>query len=381
MRKTQLTIALHCMDPQLRHQILDTLNRYEGVTSIFDGGCSQKRISEIHSNNKTVAFSSPYRVAENLNEGIIVINAFPDAPMELQNFYENVVLIGPGHPTLECQLKAIADKYDLDLGDLIHEEKNGLVAHRDTKDGCLLCNIYREDRDARIQLEENNQLRADPSPMNIVLYESEHFYVVPAKGALVRGYVMIVPKSHYLSFAALPPEQLVEGMQVLTDLKKIFRKIYGAEEFLVFEHGSGKEGTCKHEKSIVHAHLHVMPYSSVMDNETMAKFRLEPVNIEQISQYKEVPYLLYTDSTVDWHISANPDVYLPRQCIRQLVGDHMGLKGQLWNWRRHSFMNEIEDTVDAYYRYLQSYFYTLEPRIAQATAGFMLQMNRRSSKK
>lgn len=380
MRKTQLTIALHCMDPQLRHQILDTLNHYEGVTSIFDGGCSKKRINEIHRNNKSVAFSSPYQVVENLDEGIIVINAFTDAPVELQDFYENVVLVGPGHPTLECQLKAIADKYDLDLGDPIPEEKNGMVINHNSKDGCLLCDIYQKDLEARMRLEENDQLRADPSPMNMVLYESEHFYVVPAKGALVEGYVMIVPKEHYLSFAALPKEQLVESMQVLADVQQIFGKIYGSNRFLVFEHGSGKEGTCKHEKSIVHAHLHVMPYPPMMTKEILDRFQLEPIEIEQISKYKDVPYLLYTDSETDWHISANPNVYLPRQCIRQLVGDHIGLEGQLWNWRRHSFMKEIRNTVVDYHRYLQAYFYSLDPRISQATAGFMLQMNHRSSK-
>lgn len=382
MRKTQSTIALRCMDPELCYKLLSTLNQYEGVTAIFEGGCSKERISEVHRNNKTVAFSSPYRVMENLNEGIIVINAFEGScPTKVQDYFENIVLIGPGHPTLECQIKAIADKYDLDLGDFIPQEENGLVAHRDSKQNCLLCNIYQADKQARIHLEENDQFRTDPSLMNIVLYESEYFYVVPAKGALVRGYVMIVPKEHHLSFAALPHEQLVEGLQVLQDLQEIFGKIYHTQDFLVFEHGSGKEGACKHEKSIVHAHLHVMPYASVMDADIMDKFQLKSVSIDQISQYKDVPYLLYRDSQIDWHISANPDVYLPRQCVRQLVGDHIGLKGQLWNWRRHSFMDEIEDTVGSYYRYLQSCYFTLEPRIAQATAGFMLQMNRRSVKK
>ena len=129
MRKTQSTIALRCMDPELCYKLLSTLNQYEGVTAIFEGGCSKERISEVHRNNKTVAFSSPYRVMENLNEGIIVINAFEGScPTKVQDYFENIVLIGPGHPTLECQIKAIADKYDLDLGDFIPQEENGLVA-------------------------------------------------------------------------------------------------------------------------------------------------------------------------------------------------------------------------------------------------------------
>lgn len=378
MRKTQLSIALNCMDSSLRQKILDTFNHYEGVTAIFDGGYSQKRINEIHQNNKTAVFPSPYRVTENLAAGVIVINAFdPSTGVNLHNFYENIIMVGNGCPKLTSQIEGIADKYGLDLGDYINED--GMVVNHDSKSDCLLCRIYADDRQARKALEENDQIYANPSPMNIVLFESEHFYVVPAKGALVRGYVMIVPKEHHLSFAALPHEQLIESMQVLEDLKNIFRKIYGRDDFLVFEHGSGKEGTCKHEKSIVHAHLHVIPYSPLVDKETMTKFHLTPLDLTKISEYKDVPYLLYADSQTDWHISADPNVYIPRQCVRQLLGDNLGLSGQLWNWRRHSFMDEIRDTVNDYYRYLQSCFFVLDPRISQATAGFMLQMNRRSS--
>jgi len=362
------------MDPNLRFQILDAFNHYEGVTAIFDGGYSQERIRSIHANNKSAVFGSPYQVVENLSEGVIVINAFGGNESDLHNYFENVFLVGAGHPTLKSQIDSFINKYELDLGDYIDD--NGLVFKPNSSQDCLLCDIFKSDLEVRRALEENDQLRATPSLMNIVLYESSHFYVVPAKGALVKGYVMIVPKEHHLSFAALPEGELSEALQVLEDIKGLFGKVYNTTEFVVFEHGTGPNGS-KHEKAIVHAHLHVLPYTPVVTPETAIKFHLSPLDIDKISEFSKVPYLLYTDSQLDWHISADPDVYIPRQCIRQLIGDTLKLDGQLWNWRRHSCMREIQDMVYDYHRYLQDHFFSLDPHISQATSGFMLQMNRK----
>ena len=53
---------------------------------------------------------------------------------------------------------------------------------------------------------------AEKAPWSAPLVETENFVVVPSLGALVEGWLLIVPKAHHISYGALPfpaspPEQ------------------------------------------------------------------------------------------------------------------------------------------------------------------------------
>ena len=52
-----------------------------------------------------------------------------------------------------------------------------------------------------------------------MLYETENFLAVPGLGAFYDGYVMIVPKSHIMSFAELEEEKFEEKEQWVAYLK------------------------------------------------------------------------------------------------------------------------------------------------------------------
>jgi len=369
MRNTQKSIVVTGNDSKQVQKVLDILDHFEATTSLHY--FNRDEVSQIHRNNKNAAFCLPFDMVEDLSSGTIIINVGENDPDRV--FFDNVVIVDNNDDeSIRDQLKHISDKYNLDLGDYI--EEHGLVKKNHGTDDCLLCKLYRDGTRHRTVFGPRDPREVKKiSLMNTVLYESDNFYVVPAKGALVEGYVMIVPKGHYLSFAALSPELLMEAREVLKDIKSIFGTIFG-DQFVVFEHGTGAQGS-KHEKSIVHAHLHVVPIHMTMESKTRNSYHLIPIDMRNLSTYSKVPYLLYADSETSWCISADPDVYIPRQCVRQLIGDQLGLEGSLWNWRNHNFMSKIEATVNRYYDFLRKNYFCLPQSLSDKVSNFMEDMN------
>ncbi|MCI0624735.1 MAG: hypothetical protein L0387_24335 [Acidobacteria bacterium] len=93
-------------------------------------------------------------------------------------------------------------------------------------------------------------------PWNQPLFESARFTVIPSLGSLVEGWVLIVPKQHFLSLAALPDSFARE----MTELKKTVCHILSRKcrNLYAFEHGPSKPGL-RVGCGVDHAHLHVVP--------------------------------------------------------------------------------------------------------------------------
>ena len=122
----------------------------------------------------------------------------------------------------------------------------------DTKsEDCFLCRIARNCE----KMEEFNATVEDISDM--IMYNSDNFFVKIELGCLKKGMVMICPKSHVLSAANIPDEYFEEYLQVMKDVEFILKSIYGNGPVIFFEHGSSPNGFSSHERSIVHAHTHV----------------------------------------------------------------------------------------------------------------------------
>jgi ATP adenylyltransferase len=94
-------------------------------------------------------------------------------------------------------------------------------------------------------------------PWNEPLIETENFVVIPSVGALVEGWVLLVPKQHRISMGALPIEKRNEAQEVEHRTRAILRRLY-EKPIVGFEHGPSAEqhGTgC----GVDHAHLHLLP--------------------------------------------------------------------------------------------------------------------------
>jgi diadenosine tetraphosphate (Ap4A) HIT family hydrolase len=93
-------------------------------------------------------------------------------------------------------------------------------------------------------------------PWDQVLIQTPNFVVLPTIGAIVEGWVLLVPKKHYLCIGALKNELLLELEELKSLVSEILQDCYGA--ITVFEHGPASTGHpvgC----GIDHAHLHMVP--------------------------------------------------------------------------------------------------------------------------
>lgn len=179
-----------------------------------------------------------------------------------------------------------------------------------------------------------------------IIYESNHFIVLATLGEFIHGYPIIIPKKHVMSCAEFDKETMLDFLEVLDDVLFILKKTYKTENFLVWENGTGNGGKGKAKDSVVHSHVHVAPSNLTADKiELVAGFPLKEITTKEISKYTNYSYLMIKDGK-KWRINDDPNVYIPRQFIRQLIAEEHHLKGDIWNWRTHPFIDKMQETYE-----------------------------------
>lgn len=69
------------------------------------------------------------------------------------------------------------------------------------------------------------------SPRQRVIFETARFVVVPSIGQLVEGYLLILPKKHFLSLGRMPVEWFLDLENLNLEIRELLRKTY-CEPFL-----------------------------------------------------------------------------------------------------------------------------------------------------
>jgi ATP adenylyltransferase len=173
------------------------------------------------------------------------------------------------------------------------------------------------------------------------LYSYKDFVVVPGLGPLAAGYLMILPRAHYLSVASLPPTLLRD----LIDLKSEVRRVI-AERFadpIFFEHGpstsKGGGGSC-----VDHAHIHVLP--TQIDLVPVLRSRHQGLqnirSIEQLREFRGTDYVFYEDQNGEMystHVTS-----LPGQYVRRVLAQNMGLEDS-WDYAAYPNYSLIRSTI------------------------------------
>lgn len=322
-------------------QNADTLKdiNYEAIEVITD----TSRIEEIWRLNKTPAILKD-------NAGM-VFKCYPY--LMLPDF-----IFGPDHFISFCHANGI------ECGEYCSKEK-----HNTAEDRCFLCELANH-RDQNGNALESlflfNQLT--PAIHDIIMYESENFFVKIEYGCLKKGMVMINPKAHILSAAQIPDAHYPEYLQVMRDIEFLLKAIYGDETVIFFEHGSDPSGFSTHKRSIVHAHTHVA-WGVKFDQKYKDMVCLKEANLKDLRGSKYFSYQEGTDGK--FYAVSDPNVYVQRQYPRQIIGLMLGIPNDLTNWRKEAFMDNIVATFDDFYAYLKANQDFLCKRIVKATEGFV----------
>jgi ATP adenylyltransferase len=192
------------------------------------------------------------------------------------------------------------------------------------------------------------RVHAGREPWNAPLIETENFVVIPSLGALVEGWVLVVPKEHQISMGALPIELRNEAEEVERRTRSVLGRRY-EKPIVGFEHGPSAEnhGTgC----GVDHAHLHLLP----LDCDLLTYVRpFVPTSVEwKACDWEDLAkahaagldYLYFRPEGQNGLMVVSQD--FGSQVFRKAVASFLCLESE-FSWRDHPQMEAVSRTIGA----------------------------------
>ena len=175
---------------------------------------------------------------------------------------------------------------------------------------------------------------------DVDLTPSEPFATVPSRGAIVPGWLLLVPRKPFISLADLSSS---ERQTLLRQVRRLRRRLStDARRIHLFEHGASKFGA-PHGCGVDQAHLHIVPIP--IDLGPLAKIDQGFERIDALDPWRDLRGWDYLLMGVD----GNWSVALPKaptsQFFRKAVADAVGASGS-WDHRQHYFADNIRRTID-----------------------------------
>jgi ATP adenylyltransferase len=186
---------------------------------------------------------------------------------------------------------------------------------------------------------------ASPEAWDKPIFESDNFVALPSLGSLVEGWLLLVPKKHYISMGALPLSLVAEMKEMKARVALCVKAQYG--EVCVFEHGpavASRKVGC----SVDHAHLHIVPAGFDIGK---AARRFMPSDAEWVEA-------TWTECR-EAHRTAKDYLYLEQPLGRGRIATHSDFGSQVFrkviaseigrfddfNWREHLELETVTKTI------------------------------------
>ena len=178
--------------------------------------------------------------------------------------------------------------------------------------------------------------------VNTVIHESDNFLVLPTKGSLCDGYLLIVPKKHINSMNELTDTQKEELLALIGNYRERFKSIYSNYP-LLFEHGSSSENVNTSSSSIKHAHIHIVNHKFKDEKSIINNLKLQKVNSQEFFEFNNKNYISYISNTLDFYITY--DFQPVSQQMRIYIAEDLGITNN-FNWRQDNFEENIVRTIN-----------------------------------
>ena len=204
---------------------------------------------------------------------------------------------------------------------------------------CVFCNIVKTGNN-------NNE-----KEKNVILYEDDLVLITQATGSPVRGYLMIVTKQHINGFAELSKEELKHIEKLINIIKEFYKKYFHIDSILL-EHGSTESG--RHPQSIVHAHLHLIPFNfnEKIETELLTELHLKSIeSFEDIKINEKLDYWLYCNPKGKYYTSSNI-INAPRSIFMNLIAKQVGIPTP-YEWRTAGTKKEYIREIINIFKYNQ----------------------------
>ena len=177
--------------------------------------------------------------------------------------------------------------------------------------------------------------------VNTIIEESANFLILPTKGSLCDGYVLIVPKKHINSMNELTENEKHELLHLINKYRDKFKSIYGKFP-LLFEHGSSNTDTNASSSSIKHAHIHIVNHKFTNENKIISELNLKKVNAENFFEFRNKNYISYISNNNEFYITY--DFKPVSQQMRIYIAEDLGITNN-FNWRQDNFEENIISTI------------------------------------
>lgn len=182
-------------------------------------------------------------------------------------------------------------------------------------------------------------------PWNAPLFESQNFTAIPSLGSMIEGWVLLLPKQHYLCMGALPAHLIDEMEDLKRTIVCFLREVYGS--VCLFEHGPHIENSlvgC----GVDHAHLHLLPVGFDLRSAAApllpedVVWRKAPIT-ECRRAFTESKAYLYLEQPIGHGFIATHDKF-KGQLFRQAIASHLGILSN-YNWREFAYLDKVEATI------------------------------------
>lgn len=186
----------------------------------------------------------------------------------------------------------------------------------------------------------------DDNLFNTSILESKNFRIIPSIGAMVEGWLLLIPKSHIISFCYLSQELVEEFEELKTKTINLLESVY-EKPVVVFENGAIEDKTnigC----GVDYAHLHLVPfkidvrnivdshYDCLLDWKNVSSFT-EILDIRKNTAY----YYLEFDNRKIYTEVPNSSSQLIRKGIAKKLNIPLS-----YDWKEFSFVNNVIKTIE-----------------------------------
>lgn len=190
-----------------------------------------------------------------------------------------------------------------------------------------------------------SELASPSSAWNLPLFETPNLVAIPSLGALVEGWLLLVPKRHFISFGAIPTSMQDEINEFKAYLCTMLRRCYGA--VAAFEHGpsmANRTVGC----GVDHAHLHLVPLQFDLAAEVLPflpnSVTWNSARIERCQHaYSLGQDYLYLEQPIGSGRIAMHDEF-GSQLFRKAIATRLGMRDQ-FNWHEYPQLTRVMATI------------------------------------
>lgn len=181
---------------------------------------------------------------------------------------------------------------------------------------------------------------------NEPLFKTQNFVVLPSLGALVEGWLLLIPKEHFICMGALPDSIVDEMQEIKQTICSTLLKSYG--QVCVFEHGPSK-AKLSVGCGVDHAHLHIVPLEFDLATAT-TKYLPKDTNWIEAEFFacktafsRSEDYLYIEQPIGTSRIATHRD--FGSQLFRRAIAAQIGIPNQ-FNWRDNPQLNNVYATIE-----------------------------------